>query len=285
MSRHHHAKRLTIQAHSPANATARNDVRPAYESYALGGCLYQKRTLDLSRIIPPRNVLAPLILVVAALVVAGCQLPAAARGADAAPIYVALGASDAVGVGANNPALESWPALVHAGLPVNTQFINLGISGATLGDVIRDELPPALDARPNLITLWSGVNDLRAGVTLPTFAAQLDQLLGRLVQSGANRPTLVVLNLPDLRKLPAFTGVDPALLDATVRRWNAAIAAAAQRRGALLVDLYTRGPDLAAHPEYISADGFHPSSAGYRRIADLVLATVKDYASSNPPKS
>jgi len=33
--------------------------------------------------------------------------------------------------------------------------------------------------------------------------------------------------------------------------------------------------ELGAHPEYISGDGFHPSSAGYRRIADLVLDTLR----------
>jgi lysophospholipase L1-like esterase len=46
----------------------------------------------------------------------------------------------------------------------------------------------------------------------------------------------------------------------------------------MLVDLYSGWAELAAHPDYISADGFHPSSAGYRRLADLVLDTLRHHA-------
>src|SRR3954447_6804124 len=75
-------------------------------------------------------------------------------------VYAALGASDTVGVGANNPDEEGWVPLVHASLPAGTQLLNLGISGAILADMLRQELPPALDARPRWVTLWTGVNDL-----------------------------------------------------------------------------------------------------------------------------
>jgi lysophospholipase L1-like esterase len=52
---------------------------------------------------------------------------------------------------------------------------------------------------------------------------------------------------------------------------------ASERHGALLVDLYTGAPELADNPDYVSADGFHPSSAGYQRIAELVLATLQQH--------
>lgn len=196
------------------------------------------------------------------------------------PVYAALGASDAVGVGADRPEVEGWAPLVHAGLPAGTRLLNLGISGATLEEVLRDEVPPALDARPRWVSLWPGINDLRRGVSLPVFAAGLDTLLGRFETPqprgpGGIGPTFLLLNIPDLRPLPAFKSVDPRALDAAVRQWNSAIADMARRHKVTLVDLYSYAPDLLAHPEYISADGFHPSSAGYRRVADLVLAALK----------
>jgi acyl-CoA thioesterase I len=40
----------------------------------------------------------------------------------------------------------------------------------------------------------------------------------------------------------------------------------------VLVDLYGSWQDLAQHPEYVSTDGFHPSSEGYQRLADLFAA-------------
>ena len=83
--------------------------------------------------------------------------------------------------------------------------------------------------------------------------------------------------MPDLRALPSFARSDAAGLDARVREWNTAIAEVVGRHApdAVLVDLYGSWAELGAHPEYISGDGFHPSSAGYRRIADFVLDTLR----------
>src|SRR5687768_16153080 len=98
----------------------------------------------------------------------------------AAAVYVALGPSDAVRVGAGQPPREGWVAVVHAGLGGDAQLVNLGINGATLDDVLQLELPIALDARPSLVTIWPGVNDLRGGVQRDTFAARLETLLAAL---------------------------------------------------------------------------------------------------------
>ncbi len=203
-------------------------------------------------------------------------------------VYVALGASDAVGVGADDPAHEGWVARVHAALPAGTSLLNLGISGATVHDILVQQLPPALDAEPRWVSIWPGVNDLRSGTDLETFRRQLDAVLTQLNESGATegdaqRPTLIVLNIPDLRHLPVFAGVDHRMLDQQVQAWNAVIADIASRHEAILVDLYARWPELAMHPEYISGDGFHPSSAGYRRIAELVGNALQHHVSSDAP--
>ena len=192
------------------------------------------------------------------------------------PVYVALGASDAVGIGAARPAEEGWVPLVHDGLAGETRLLNLGISGATADEIIASELPVLADVDPTLITLWPGVNDLRSGVPLDAFRARLNEILATLNEREAT--TIIVLNIPDLRYLPVFSSANPDTLDATVRDWNIAIAEVSDRHGAMLVDLYGSSLELDDHPEYISADGFHPSSTGYRRIADLVLSAIETNA-------
>lgn len=126
------------------------------------------------------------------------------------------------------------------------------------------------------MTLWPGPNDFRNGVPLATFNTQLEQILTALRPAAGQQRTVAILTLPDLRTLPTFArfGAD---LDPRVREWNAAIAATVARHAdyAVLVDLYAGWEEPGAHPEYISADGFHPSSAGYRRIADLALPAVR----------
>lgn len=218
-----------------------------------------------------------ILLIAGAVVWREWQRPAsAARTA----VYVALGASDAVGVGAARPDQDGWAPLVQQGLSDRPQLVNLGVSGATLADVLAEQAPVAADADPRWVTIWPGPNDLRDGVPLDTFTAQLNQLLDDLAPPPGQQRLVMVVNLPDLRLLPVFAQADGGQLDAQVRRWNAAIAAAVARHQsyAMLVDLYSGWAELAAHPDYISADGFHPSSAGYRRLADLVLDTMRRHA-------
>ena len=203
-------------------------------------------------------------------------------------VYVALGASDTVGVGADDPANEGWVPQFHATLPPGTNLLNLGISGAIVHDVLAQQLPPALDTQPRWVSIWPGVNDLRSGVELETFRQQLDEVLAQLNRSDAaagstQQLTIIVLNIPDIRHLPVFAGIDHQMLDQQVQTWNVAIADTASRHGAIVVDLYARWPELAVHPEYISSDGFHPSSAGYKRIAELVRDALQHHVSSNAP--
>jgi lysophospholipase L1-like esterase len=180
--------------------------------------------------------------------------------------YVAIGASDAVGVGARNPEVEGWVPRLGGRLGPNVRVVNLGVSGSTLAQALQEQLGPELDAQPDVVTVWLAVNDLNARVPLEQYATDLDALLGQL---ETTRARVLVGNVPDIGRLAAYQGIDASLLSAEVDRWNAVIAATAARHHATLVDLYALWPELADHPEYISADGFHPSADGYRRLAEV----------------
>jgi lysophospholipase L1-like esterase len=59
----------------------------------------------------------------------------------------------------------------------------------------------------------------------------------------------------------------PQAVAAAVAAYNAAISDAAKLEGATLVDLNLNDSQITQHPEWISADGFHPSTQGYAVIA------------------
>jgi lysophospholipase L1-like esterase len=183
-------------------------------------------------------------------------------------IYVAIGASDTVGVGAGSPEQESWPSVLQRRLPPGSQLVNLGISGSLLGQALDQQLPVALDSDPDLVTVWLAVNDYGARVPLERYADQMDTLLSEL-RSGTHA-TVLVGNIPDLRALPSAGRFDLREVD----RWNAAIEEAVRRHDATLVDLRETWKEVADHPEYISSDGFHPSTTGYRRLADVFYASA-----------
>lgn len=198
-----------------------------------------------------------------AFAASGCS-----SGAHAAPptTYVAIGASDAVGVGAADPTTEGWVPRFGARLGSEARVINLGVSGSTLSQALSEQLGPALDAQPDVVTVWLAVNDLNARVPLEQYAVDLDTMLGQLETTHAR---VLVGNVPDLGGLAAYRGVDAGPLKAEVDRWNQVIANTTARHGATLVDLYSRWQEIAEHPEYLSADGFHPSSEGYQALADV----------------
>jgi lysophospholipase L1-like esterase len=192
--------------------------------------------------------------------------------------YVAIGASDTFGIGTDDPLTESWPADLASQLGStikNVRLVNLGIPGIDVDKAIHVELPVALDAHPALVTIWLAVNDLADNVPLPTYAQDLDLLIGSL-QAENPQVRIAVANVPDLAFVPHFQSVKPQVLAAQVAAYNQQIATIVQRHHVLLVDLYQRWQELATHPEYISDDGFHPSTLGYEQIANIFYQVLTE---------
>ncbi len=230
---------------------------------------------------------------VVAVLVAACSTPGedprspppAASGPQV--VYVAVGASETAGVGSDQPLREAWPqVLFRTALPPSTVFVNLGIPGATVATALWDELPQALELAPALVTVWLNVNDLLTGVAPADFERDLGTLVRGLRRGGSTR--VLVANVPPLDRLPAYLACRPApppgsppcdlerpvpgpdALNRAVDAYNAATARVTTREGALLVDLHAVG--LAARrsgteASLVSADGFHPSTAGHAAVA------------------
>lgn len=190
-------------------------------------------------------------------------------------MYVALGDSTGVGVGAKSGGgyaerLFKRIERVHPG----SSLINLCVSGAATDDVLRTQIGRVEAGRPTLVTLGIGINDLGRNRTVEEFARNFDEIAARLKEK-TNVPILVT-NIPDI----TFAPVVPAFMRDEARRrvvlFNARIAEVAERRSLTVIDIYTNSHEvIPAHPEFFSADGFHPSDAGYEYWAHAMWPTVK----------
>jgi lysophospholipase L1-like esterase len=186
---------------------------------------------------------------------------------------VVLGASDAYGVGALDPDRDSWPISLSRQLRGTIHLVNLGVPGITLARATTQELPIAVDARPDMVVMWLAVNDFATTVPLGVYSAQLRSAIHTLRTQTSAR--VYVANLPDLTAIPYLARGNQQALAARVADWNDAIAAACAREGATLVDLYGEWRELRAHPEYISGDGLHPSSLGAQRLAEIFRQAIE----------
>jgi lysophospholipase L1-like esterase len=189
--------------------------------------------------------------------------------------YVAIGASDTVGVGASDPRTGSWPGRVAAHLGAGTDYVNLGVSGSLAAQASRAQVPAAVGLKPQLVTVWLAVNDLNAGLTAPDYATALRSVLEPLVRNTDAR--IFVGNVPDLRAVPAYASTDQSALLKQIAAYNAAIADVARTvpGRVTVVDLFT-GSGALVSTITVSADGFHPSDAGYALIADRFVQAVAE---------
>jgi acyl-CoA thioesterase I len=196
-------------------------------------------------------------------------------------IYVAIGASDAVGVGATDPNTQGYVPVLISRLPADASALNLGISGAKVHDSLTRELPQAEAAHPTLVTVWMVGNDFRSCTALDGYLADLNTLLDGLKPTHAQ---VFVADLPDMSALPAMRPGSQGLgqcheqeTAAQVRQdaqaWNVKINDAVTAHGFTVVDLFTS--ELVQRSDYISGDGFHPSSLGYARLADLFWGAIQ----------
>jgi acyl-CoA thioesterase I len=186
--------------------------------------------------------------------------------------YVALGASDAVGIGAE-PLDNGYVYVIERRLEeegYNVDLDNFGIPGVEISEIVSAELPLAVTESPDLVTLFTGANDLIDGDDPATFEQELDELLGKLERD--TDATIVVATLPDLVRLPRFQdSPSPHVTDARVTAFNSAISRQASAHGARVADLFS----VLVTPDYVSSDGFHPSNRGYEAIADVFLDALR----------
>jgi lysophospholipase L1-like esterase len=188
-------------------------------------------------------------------------------------VYLALGASDATGVGAV-PLTEGYVYLITRDLDRRMPgvfLMNLGIPGARI-DLIKEQVRVAttLGTKADIVTLWTGGNDLVNGDDVTMFQDDLRALLGMLKSDVSGK--IVVANLPDFTKLPRFRAASNSSVTAErVAGFNRAIEEEAKAVNATVVNLFAEPlrDDLV-----FNADGFHPGNEGHREIANQFLRAI-----------
>jgi len=211
-----------------------------------------------------------------AVAISGASLSACANAPPEPPqriVYLALGASDAAGVGAD-PITRGYVFRIADELDerVDQAFLaNVGVPGAN-----TEQLDQALalflssEVEPDLVTVWTGANDVIQGRDADDFEGELEGIFERL--RDRTDDVIVAANIPDLTQLPRFQeDPDDDVTRERIEEFNQAIAEQADDHDMLLVDLYSEPveDDLVS-----DRDGFHPNNEGHRRIADEFLEVI-----------
>lgn len=179
-------------------------------------------------------------------------------------LYVALGDSAALGLGASTPE-RGYVGIIAAEIARLTgkrvRVRNLSIDGATCAVVLADELHRIPKAQALVCTLDIGANDVWS-FDRARFAEEFERVCAALP------PGAVVADLPSFSFLPVA---------GRVRAMNAIVREAVARHGLVLAPLHatTRhgGPVVAIRNA--AGDLFHPNDRGHRVWAEAFLPAVR----------
>jgi len=185
--------------------------------------------------------------------------------------YVALGDSFTAGFEPNEPR---WSDALARALGPEVRYENFASVGATSEDVERDQLPPAIELEPDLVTLICGANDVLES-TRPdpeAYSVRLSRMFARLRRETPDAE-IVTATYPDITRFVELRPRTRARVEEGMERFNDACRSVARRHEVALLE----GSD---HPATelratFAADGFHPSEEGHRRAAAEFLDTLR----------
>jgi lysophospholipase L1-like esterase len=197
--------------------------------------------------------------------------------------YVALGDSTAEGMGASKVE-RSYTHIIYASLKEryrSTKYYNFARSGAILADVVEKQLPKALEASADLITISVGAND----IIRRTKSDEYERLLRKLLQTLQRQTdaTVVISTVPDLSLTPSVPKLLRTYSRYMANKLNEIILRTAEDTNTVVVDIFNDSRALLKiFPEAVASDGWHPSDFGYAIWANSILVTLRNII--EPPK-
>jgi lysophospholipase L1-like esterase len=197
--------------------------------------------------------------------------------------FAVLGDSIAKGQGATRASDAVGPRLATrlTASGIATSATVFAIAGAR-SDSLPGQAARAKAIRPGLALIIIGANDLTHFVPPQLAARHLGDAVRQLASAGAK---VVVAPAPDLSVVPWI----PAQLRSAVRS-GSALLRQAQTREALAAGARVVTIDGAVSARFatdanlLSPDRFHPSSAGYALIADIVAPAIEAAAAEAAQK-
>lgn len=186
--------------------------------------------------------------------------------------FVAIGDSFTEGIGDPEPSLpdghRGWADRVAEVLAQGVDdfaYANLAIRGRLIAQIVAEQVEPALDLRPDLITISAGGNDvIRPGTDPDVTAAYMEEAVARL---SRDRATIVMFTGADVGFSPVFRGIR-----GKVAIYNENLRAIAERYDCIVADLWSLRE--IQDTRMWSDDRLHFNPLGHHTVARMVLRAL-----------
>ncbi len=186
--------------------------------------------------------------------------------------FVALGDSFTEGIGDPDPNApgghRGWADRVAEVLAAQVDdfaYANLAVRGKLIAQIVADQVQPAIDLRPDLLSLCAGGNDvIRPGTDPDEIATQLDDAVARLSATGA---AIILFTGIDTNFTPVFRP-----FRGKIAIYNENVRAIAERNDCIVADQWAlkEVQDL----RFFADDRLHYNALGHHEVARMVLRAL-----------
>jgi len=186
--------------------------------------------------------------------------------------FVALGDSFTEGIGDPEPRSpgghRGWAdrvAEVLADQADGFSYANLAVRGKLVAQIIDEQVEPALELRPDLITFCAGGNDvIRPGSDPDAVSARVEEAVSALSRDHA---TIVLFTAVDVGFSPVFRSIR-----GKVAIYNENVRAIADRYDCVVADQW--GLTELRDARLWAPDRLHLNAYGHHAVARMVLAAL-----------
>jgi len=198
--------------------------------------------------------------------------------------YLVLGDSTAAGQGGKYTQGIAVLTAQHLNTTSNTKvtLINRATSGATLRDVLNDQLQDLSVLQPDIVLISAGSNDVTHLTALTSVQRQLPQIVTKILESNCEAK-IVLTGAADLGASPRFLEPLSSLLSFQSYRVNRVFKAFNAHHQLTFAPIAKEtGPLFKEDRSYFSVDKFHPNEKGYGLWTQILNRSLDDALQNQP---
>lgn len=196
--------------------------------------------------------------------------------------YIPIGDSYTIGEGVAKD--QNYPSLLTAQLKsegVDIELLeNPAVSGFTTQDALDYEVPQFEETNPTFTTVLLGGNDISERVVRDVFAANFQEILGRVQKKLPDKRKIIVLTIPDFSITPhAKQFVHMGDIAAEIKMFNSIVREEAVKRNLPIVELFELTKEMETDRSLILDDNLHPSAKEYVLWTQEIFPIAKNLLS------
>ncbi len=202
---------------------------------------------------------------------------------DGEPLtYVVMGDSTAIGQGGEYEKGIAIESMHHLAASNKVTMINTGVSGARAKDVSTTQLDDAIKAKPDVVLIIVGSND----VTHLTSIASMKQSLGDTI-SGLRRANcnikIILTGSAQMGAVPRLPQPIRYLAEQRVKTVNAMFHSLVNENQLTFSPIADKtGDTFKKDRSLFAADKFHPNTKGYQVWVPVITTSLDEALESQP---